>query len=86
MQKERYQSEINQNFGPVCHTEVCLTFSMLAAKLLGIIAKFRGRSLKIQHRLSFDLNGLKNGPTLHFKNSLKSIDLFQRLMGAMNCR
>jgi hypothetical protein len=83
MQKERYQSEINQNFGTVCHTEVCLTFSRLAAKLSGIIAKFRGRSLKIQHRLSF---GLKNGPSLHFKNSLKSIDLFQRVMGAMKCR
>jgi hypothetical protein len=86
MQKERYQSEINQNFGTVCHTEVCLTISRLAAKLSGMIAKFRGHSLKIQHRLSFDLNGLKNGTTLHFKNSLKLIYLFQRLMGAMNCR
>ena len=25
LQKERYQSQINQNFGTVCHTEVCLT-------------------------------------------------------------
>ena len=36
--------QINQNFGTVCHTEVCLTFSRLAAKLSEIIAKFRGRS------------------------------------------
>ena len=86
MQKERYQSQINQNFEIVCHTEVCLTFSRLAAKLSEMIAKFRVRSLKIQHRLSFDLNGLKNGPSLHFKNSLKSMHLFQRLMGGMNCR
>ena len=43
-----------------------------------------GRSLKIQPRLSFDLIGLENGPTLHFKNSLKSMHLFQRLMGGMN--
>ena len=86
MQKERYQSEMNQNFGTVCHTEVCLTFSRLAAKLSGMIAKFRGCSLEIQNGLSFDLNGLKNGPSLHLKNSLKSIDLLQRLMGAMNCR
>ena len=68
------------------HTEVCLTFSRLAAKLSGMIAKFRGCSLEIQNGLSFDLNGLKNGPSLHLKNSLKSIDLLQRLMGAMNCR
>ena len=33
MQKERYQSQINQNFGTVCHTEVCFTFLRLAAKL-----------------------------------------------------
>ena len=62
MQKERYQSQINQNFGTICHTEVCLTFSRLAAKLSEMITKFRGRSLKIQHRSSFDLNSLKNGP------------------------
>jgi hypothetical protein len=86
MQKERYQSQINQNFGTVGHTEVCLTFSRLAAKLSEIIMKFRGRSRKIQHRSSFDLNGLKNSPSLHFKNSLKSMHLFQRLMGAMNRR
>ena len=85
MQKERYQSQINQNFGTVCHTEVCLTFSRLAAKLSEMIAKFRGRSLKIQHQLSFDLNGLKNGPTKHFENSLKKLHFFQRLMGGMNC-
>ena len=82
MQKERYQSQINQNFGTICHTEVCLTFLRLTAKLSEMITKFRGRSLKIQHRLSFDLNGLKNVPSLHFKNNLKSMHLFQRLMGA----
>ena len=71
MQKERYQSQINQNFGTVCHTEVFLTFSRLAAKLSEMIAKFRGCRLKIQPRPSIDLNGLKNGPSLHFKNSLK---------------
>ena len=59
MQKERHQSEINQNFGTVCHAEVCLTFSRLSAKLSGMIAKFRGRSLKIQHRSSIDLNASK---------------------------
>ena len=32
----------------------------------------------------FDLNGLNNSPSLHFKNSLKSMHLFQRLIGAMN--
>ena len=48
MQKERYQSQINKNFGTVCHTEVCLTFSRLGAKLSGTIAKLRARSLKIQ--------------------------------------
>jgi hypothetical protein len=80
MQKERYQSQINQNFGTVCHTEVCLTFSRLAAKLSEMIAKFQGHSLKIQHRSAFDLNGLKNGMRKYFKNSLKSMHLFQRLM------
>ena len=34
----------SQNFGIICHTEVCLTFSRLAAKLLEMIAKFLGRS------------------------------------------
>ena len=86
MQKERCQSQINQNFGTVCHTEVCLTLSRLAAKLSEIITKFQGHSLKIQPRLSFDLNGLKNGPSKHLKNSLKPIHLFQRLMGGMNCK
>jgi hypothetical protein len=86
MQKERCQSHINQNFGTVCHTEVCLAFSRLAAKLSEIITKFHGRSLKTQHQSSFDLNGLKNGPFLYFKNSLKFMQMFQRLMGGMNFR
>jgi hypothetical protein len=42
-----------------CHTEVYLTFSRWGAKLSETIAKFRGRSLKIQHRLSFALNDLE---------------------------
>ena len=46
MQKERYQSQINQNLGTVCHTEVCLTFSRSAAKLSEMITKFRGRASK----------------------------------------
>ena len=78
--------QINQNFGTVCHTEVCLTFSRLTAKLSELITKFRGRNLKIQPRSSFDLNGIKNGTAKHFENSLKSMHLFQRLMGGINCR
>ena len=54
MQKERYLSQINQNFETVCHTEVSLTFLRLAAKLSEMITKFQGHSLKIQPRLSFD--------------------------------
>ena len=86
MQKEKYQSQINQNFGTICHTEVCLTFLRLGAKLSGTIAKFKGCSLKIQHRLSLELNDLENGPSLHFENSLKSMHLFQRLIGGINLR
>ena len=73
MQKERYQIQMNQNFGTVCHTEVCFTFLRLAAKLSEMMTKFRGWNLKIQHRTSFDLNGLKNGHTKHFENRLKSM-------------
>ena len=40
MQKERFQSQTNQNFVTVCHTEGCLTFSRLAAKLSEMITKF----------------------------------------------
>jgi hypothetical protein len=57
------------DFETVCCTEVFLTFSRLAAKLSEMIAKFQWRSLKIQHPSSFDLNSLKNGPSLHFKNT-----------------
>ena len=55
MQKERYQSQINQKSGTVCHTEVCLTFLTflrLAAKLSELITKLQGCCLKIQHQLS----------------------------------
>ena len=46
--EEQLKRQINQNFGTVCHTEVCLTFSRLAAKLSEIITKFQGCSFKIQ--------------------------------------
>ena len=82
----RIKRQINQNFGTVCHTEVCLTFSRLTAKLSEMITKFRGRSLKIKHQPSFDLNGLINGTCKYFENNLKSMHLFQKLMGTMNCR
>ena len=86
MQRKSYQSQMNQNFGTICHTEICPTFLRLAAKLSEIITKFRSRSLKIQHESSFDLNGLKNGHTKYFKNSLKSMHFFQILMEGLNCR
>ena len=63
----QYQSQINHNFGTVCHTEVYLTFSRLAAKLSEMIANFWGCSLKIQPQSSFDLNGLKNGTHKYLK-------------------
>ena len=42
--------------------------------------KFWGRNLKIQHRTSFDLNGLKNGSAKYFKNSIKLLHFFQGLI------
>ena len=33
-----------------------------------------------------DLHDLENGPSLHFKNGLKLIQIFQILMGGMNRR
>ena len=33
-----------------------------------------------------DLHDLENGPSLHFKNGLKSIQIFQILMEGMNRR
>ena len=77
------KSIVDQNFGTICHTEVCLTFSKLAAKLSKLSKTFRGQA---QPRTLFDLNGLKNGLSKHFDSCLKSMHLFQRLMGAMNCR
>ena len=35
------------------------------------------------NRSSFDLNDLKNGPSIYFKNSLKSMHSFQKLMRAI---
>ena len=86
MHNERYQSQINQNFKTVCHAEACLTFSRLAAKISETIDKFQGRSLKIQHPSSFDLSGLKKGTRKYFENSLKSMHLCKRLIGAMKRR
>ena len=79
--EEQQKRQAHQNSGTVC-----LTFSRLAAKLSEMMTKFQGRSLKIQPWSPFDLNGLKNSPSLHFKNSLKLTHLFQKLMGGMNCR
>ena len=33
-----------------------------------------------------DLSVLKNGTRKHFENGLKSMQIFQRIMGGMNCR
>jgi hypothetical protein len=46
MQKEIYQSQINQNFGSVCYTKVCLTFLRLATKLSEMITKFEAVASK----------------------------------------
>ena len=73
--------QINQNFGTICHLEFCFTFSRLAAKISEMITKFRGLSLKIQPRSSFDLNGLKNGTRKYFENILKSFQIFLILIG-----
>ena len=51
-----------------------------------MIAKFQGRSLKIEPRSSFDLNGLKNSTRKYFENSLKLFQIFQILMGGKNFR
>ena len=62
-----------------------LSYILRLAVILSELAKtFRGHNLKIQHRMSFDLNGLKNNATKIFENSLKSMQIFQILMGGMN--
>jgi hypothetical protein len=46
-------------------------------------------SLKIpllDYAASFELNELKNGAQKYFENSIKSMQIFQRLMGGMNRR
>ena len=46
-------------------------------------------SLKISlldHATSFDLSDLKNVPSKPFENSLKKLQIFQRLMEGMNQR
>ena len=69
-----------------CHHPLItqLSFTYEKGAILQEINK-RDCSLKIQHRSFFDLNGLKNGPTKHFENSLKKLHFFQRLRGGMNC-
>ena len=66
------------------HKEACLTLLRFAVKFSEVAKKYQGRSLKIQPQTSFDLNGLKNGPSKHFERSLKSMHLFQRFMRGMN--
>ena len=61
-------------------------FLRLAAKLSEMITKFWGCNLKIQHRTSCDLNSLKKGLTKFFENNLKSMQIFQILIGGMNVR
>ena len=56
-------------------------FLRLATKISELAKKFGGRSPKIQPRMSFDLNGFKNGPSKHFERTLKSMHFFQRLIG-----
>ena len=40
MQKEKHQSQINQNFETVCHTEVYITVWRLAAVFSELANKF----------------------------------------------
>ena len=44
------------------------------------------RDFEADHAASFDLNGLKNGARKYFENSIKSMQIFQILMGGMNFR
>ena len=74
-QKQRMNRELKESedwmpktLKTICHTEVCITFSRLAAKLSEVSKKSQGRSLKIQPRTSFDLNDLKNNPSKHFES------------------
>ena len=48
--------------------------------------KFLRLYLKIQHQMPFDLNSLKIGSTFFFENSLKSMQIFQTLIGGINLR
>ena len=41
--------------------------------------------LSKSEKVNKDLNDLKNGPTKHFENSLKSKHIFQELKEDMNC-
>ena len=73
MQKERCQSQINQNFGTVCYTEVCLTISRLAAKLSALAKKFWGHRVCIQYLLTpFDLKSPNPFLTFHQRHLARS--------------
>ena len=61
-------------------------FFEVGSQTFKMIAKFRGHSLKIQPRQPFDLNGNKNSTPKYFDNSIKSMQIFQILMGGMNFR
>ena len=73
-----------QNFGTVCHTEVCITFLRLAAELSELAKKIMKLQPQVQPRTSFDPNGLKNSPFKHFESSLKSMHLSQKFMRGMS--
>ena len=46
----------------------------------------KGRSMLNFETVTFDLNGLKNGMRTYFENSLKAMQIVQRLIRGMNCR
>ena len=77
---KRKISQITLNFGTICHTEVCLTFLRLAAKLSEMIANFRGCNLKLQRPIVIRLQQPKNGSAKIFKNYMKSLHFFQGLI------
>ena len=62
--EEKLESQINQKFEIIWHTDIYFTFSRL----------------KNSTSNAFDLKGLKNGTTKIFENNLKSMQIFQILM------
>ena len=64
---EIQQSQINQNFGTVCHIEVYLTFSRIGTKLSGTIGKFRGSKSASKFNIDCHLTSMTlKGPTEFF--------------------